>query len=124
MYVTSRRDRICKLTDAAQWRYIPTHLNPADIGTRPISVENLQKSDWIKGPDFLYQDIPVIPDIIENQPTHRVSFIAPSRSFFLTNTRHATENITTGFMWKQLVADAQTDHQFLDKKAASRHVEK
>ena len=123
-YVTSRRDRICKLTDATQWRYIPTHLNPADIGTRPISVENLQKSDWIKGPDFLHQNILAIPDITENQPTHHVLFTAPSRSFFLTKTRFATENITTGAMWKQLVADAQTDHQFPDEKAASRHVEK
>ena len=108
-YITSRKDRICKLTDATQWRYIPTHLNPADIGTRPISVEDLEKSDWIKGPKFLYQDIPMVPEKPVTNLVPQVLFTAPSRSFFLTKTRYATEEITTGSRWSQLVANNKTN---------------
>ena len=81
-YITSRHNRICTISDANQGRYIPTNTNPADVGTRPSSVDNLKKSDWIKGPAFLYQETARIPVNFKDEPTNPILFIAPSRSFF------------------------------------------
>ena len=37
-----------------QWRYVPTDVNPADLGTRGLTVEELASSDlWWNGPEFL-----------------------------------------------------------------------
>ena len=60
-YNTSRVNTICKISNPTQWQYIPTHENPADIGTRPISVQDLLKSMWFTGPDFLKQTSPNPP---------------------------------------------------------------
>jgi len=43
-YVVSRRDRICKFSEPDQWHYIATKENPADIGTRIITVAELMTS--------------------------------------------------------------------------------
>ncbi|XP_071950805.1 uncharacterized protein [Antedon mediterranea] len=53
MYVCNRVNRIHRSTDPKQWRYVPTHLNPADLATRSIKAEDLQKSTWIVGPETL-----------------------------------------------------------------------
>ena len=37
-----------------QWRYVPTKQNPADFGTRGLTVSELADSEmWWKGPTFL-----------------------------------------------------------------------
>ena len=60
-YVSNRRQTICKLSKASQWQYIPTRNNPADIGTRPKSIKEVQNSEWTTGPAFLHQEPPVLP---------------------------------------------------------------
>ena len=60
-YIASRVNTICKISDPTQWQYIPTSENPADIGTRPISVQDLMKSMWFSGPQFLMQPAPNPP---------------------------------------------------------------
>ena len=60
-YVTSRRDKICQISDSSQWHWIPGGKNPADIGTRSISVKKLRESDWISGPEFVRAKEIVIP---------------------------------------------------------------
>ena len=43
-------------TNPVQWRYLPTSLNPADRGTRGITVAQLKDDDlWWNGPEFLAQ---------------------------------------------------------------------
>ena len=38
----------------SQWRYVPTNVNPADHGTRGLTVEELANtSQWWNGPEFL-----------------------------------------------------------------------
>ena len=60
-WVANRREFICKVSSPSSWNYVPTEINPADIGTRPVTVEDLEKSRWTTGPEFLYLQNPVVP---------------------------------------------------------------
>ncbi|XP_055998874.1 uncharacterized protein LOC130047578 [Ostrea edulis] len=50
VYVRNRIDKIRRISKPAQWRYVPTGLNPADEATRSIPARNLQESLWLNGP--------------------------------------------------------------------------
>ena len=53
-YVSNRVDSIHKVLRPEQWNFVPTHLNPADCGTRcSISAFNLKASPWLHGPSWL-----------------------------------------------------------------------
>ncbi|KAK6195425.1 hypothetical protein SNE40_000861 [Patella caerulea] len=55
VFVAHRVQEIQENTDASKWYYIDTKSNPADIGTRRITVQDfIKKPQWITGPDFLY----------------------------------------------------------------------
>ena len=77
-YMTSRLQEISNISKPSQWHYVPTDINPADIGTRPISVQYLIASKWTTGPYFLHQDnLPefqqkIIPSAQILQPTTAV----------------------------------------------------
>merc|ERR1712074_470485 len=60
-YVASRVTTITNITSPSQWVYIPTKDNPADIGTRPVSADNLKASPWLTGPPFLHHENPQTP---------------------------------------------------------------
>ena len=54
-YVPTQRDAILKSSSASQWRFVPSHLNPADDVTRGIDAKNLKSSHrFYTGPEFLY----------------------------------------------------------------------
>ena len=56
-FVSNRVGQIQAHSEATQWRHVPTDQNPADIGTRDISMADLAKSEmWKSGPKFLLQD--------------------------------------------------------------------
>ena len=40
----------------SRWFFVPTGLNLADVGTRPVSLENIDLDFWLKGPQFLLSD--------------------------------------------------------------------
>ena len=54
IYVANRVQQILRWTRSDQWKYIPTHLNPADAGTRAVRADQLAESAWLRGPDFLH----------------------------------------------------------------------
>ena len=54
-YIERRVSEIKCQAPASQWHYVNTHENPADIATRPIGPDTLLNSNWIKGPEFLWQ---------------------------------------------------------------------
>lgn len=56
VYVSNRVTRIRRTTHPNQWYYIPSDLNPTDHATRSIPAAQLQRSNWLSGPDFLYCD--------------------------------------------------------------------
>ena len=61
-YEMSRINKIRKLSNPNQWKYINTHSNPADYGTRPITAKDLQASCWLTGPPFLFLEDPQPPE--------------------------------------------------------------
>ena len=54
-FVSNRVKRIKEITDELdiKWKYVPTKLNHADFGSRGVTLKQLQKQDWWKGPDWL-----------------------------------------------------------------------
>ena len=62
-YTVSRIAYIRRVSKPEQWHYIQTEINPADLGTRPISVKDMQASTWLTGPAFLKQKDPTPPEL-------------------------------------------------------------
>lgn len=55
VYVANRVQLIQDHTSSTQWRHVDFASNPADEGSRGLSAKDfLHKSQWIKGPDFLW----------------------------------------------------------------------
>lgn len=56
VYVANRVQFIRDHTSPDQWRYVESGSNPADEASRGMNAkEFMQRSQWIKGPDFLWQ---------------------------------------------------------------------
>jgi Pao retrotransposon peptidase/Family of unknown function (DUF5641) len=54
VYVYNRSSEIQRVTKHTQWSHVATEINPADIGTRYISTEDLKANRiWFEGPPFL-----------------------------------------------------------------------
>ena len=65
-YVTARVEGIQKICSPDAWKYIPSHQNPADLASRPLTPNQLADSRWLTGPDFLKNVIPdpsFVPDL-------------------------------------------------------------
>ena len=58
-YVSNRVQKITQVTTPAQWRYVTSEQNPADIGSRGSSIARLVDSTWLCGPEFLCQNVDV-----------------------------------------------------------------
>jgi Pao retrotransposon peptidase/Family of unknown function (DUF5641)/Reverse transcriptase (RNA-dependent DNA polymerase) len=53
-YVYNRSSEIQRVSANTQWSHVATELNPADIGTRYVSTEDLKENTlWFEGPPFL-----------------------------------------------------------------------
>ncbi|XP_052706858.1 uncharacterized protein LOC128182315 [Crassostrea angulata] len=66
IYVSNRVEQILKHLTPEQWNYVPTGLNPADIGTRCIAANKLQSSAWIQGPIDILMRQSLEPDDASN----------------------------------------------------------
>ena len=56
-FVANRVGYIQEDTDAKQWRYVPTHDNPADLLSRGMSAKECVNSvQWWEGPKYLKED--------------------------------------------------------------------
>ena len=79
----------------------------------PISVKNLQASDWLKGLRFLSSNNPhlIPPKTIQTSPTYQSSATEVS-NYFITKHRHATEDITSGAMWDSYLQSCQKETVF------------
>ena len=85
-YVANRVQLIHEHTTPSQWHYVETALNTADEGSRGMSPKDfMEKSEWIKGPDFLkepveswlkeetYEDSPEVKNVKVNTSTVKES---------------------------------------------------
>lgn len=72
--------RACEIRDSfpiACWRHVPTHLNPADDGTKIKSIDfSDDKQRWYTGPEFLKEPS-------EEWPQERVPYVPPSEEFIM-----------------------------------------
>lgn len=53
-FVAARLGEIDDLTKPTEWRYVPTKLNIADVGTRETYDVNVFNNEWFAGPSFLF----------------------------------------------------------------------
>ncbi|XP_077973538.1 uncharacterized protein LOC144428324 [Styela clava] len=71
-FVANRLTTIEQNCDISNWRYVPTKLNPADDGSRGVSVDRfLNRDRWLRGPDFLWldeRDWPIDPVSMPDPP--------------------------------------------------------
>ncbi|XP_073964467.1 uncharacterized protein [Choristoneura fumiferana] len=68
-FVLNRINEITENTDPSSWHYVPTELNPADIGSRGFIPSQLNQSNiWWFGPDYLLLNKEHWP----KKPTHKV----------------------------------------------------
>ena len=65
-FVANRLAVIREGTSPQQWRYVQSHSNPADIASRGARVDDIMKSTWFTGPDFLWKQSCEWPAIPEN----------------------------------------------------------
>ena len=57
-FVAHRVGEIQNYSEPRQWQHVPGVENPADIGTRPVTAEELKdRSLWWNGPEFLKQEV-------------------------------------------------------------------
>ncbi|XP_061724327.1 uncharacterized protein LOC133530432 [Cydia pomonella] len=54
-YIANRLGEIDELTSSLEWRYVPSHLNIADIATKKTQYMLRADCEWFRGPAFLYQ---------------------------------------------------------------------
>ena len=54
--IDNRVEKVRKMVLPSIWFFVPTGLNPADVGTHPASLENINLDFWLKGLQFLLSD--------------------------------------------------------------------
>ena len=63
VYVANRVQLIRDCNSPSQWRYVESGSNPPDEGLRGLNARHfLQKSRWIKGPDFFFLLSSLLPE--------------------------------------------------------------
>ena len=89
-FVANRIAEIRSSSTPDEWRYVPSGLNPADLGSRGTSAESLLKrSDWVCGPEFLghpessWPSNSASPLVDINDPEVRASFFIKTDDFHI-----------------------------------------
>ena len=69
-FLAHRVGEIHEFSAPDQWRYVPTNVNPADHGTRGLTVEEFTRADlWWNGPEFLKKSKQDWPKCKFDKPT-------------------------------------------------------
>ncbi|XP_047984412.1 uncharacterized protein LOC125224935 [Leguminivora glycinivorella] len=70
-FVHNRVTEITNNSNPTDWHYVPTNMNPADIGSRGQSASSLKDSSlWWEGPTFLHETEIQWPTQPQNLPLH------------------------------------------------------
>ena len=56
VWVNNLVEKIREMVPPSRLFFVPAGLNPADVGTRPVSLENIDLDFSLKGPQFLLGD--------------------------------------------------------------------
>ena len=55
--MSNRVEELRETSSPEEWKYIPTMLNPADIGSRGLAVDKIQDSPCLVGPSILWKQL-------------------------------------------------------------------
>uniref|UniRef100_A0AC35FD49 Integrase catalytic domain-containing protein n=1 Tax=Panagrolaimus sp. PS1159 TaxID=55785 RepID=A0AC35FD49_9BILA len=104
VFVTNRLKDV--VASKAELMFVPGKLNPADLGTRGIDVDELQKANcWWHGPSFLKQDEESWPKLPQNgiDLTQTISALVATNTLTLQNIEIQREfEINTNLSWIEL----------------------
>ena len=74
VFVANRVKKIAEITDELNivWKYCPTKMNLADLGSRGASIDKLEGQEWFAGPNWLLSEDkwPEQPELKKNRETH------------------------------------------------------
>ena len=74
VFVSNRVKKIAEITEELKivWKYCPTKLNLADLGSRGMSIEKMESLEWFTGPKWLLdeRDWPPQPELKTSKDTH------------------------------------------------------
>lgn len=62
--MNNRVQCIRQSSDPSQWRYVATESNPADLGSRSVPANQLQRTSWLMGPRFLMETEDLQSDLL------------------------------------------------------------
>ncbi len=63
VFVSNRVKKVLSSTERAQWRWLPTDVNPADIVSRGADIDDLLEQPlWWRGPDFIQERVELWPE--------------------------------------------------------------
>ncbi|XP_078020591.1 uncharacterized protein LOC144459801 [Epinephelus lanceolatus] len=84
-FVANRVQKIQLGSAPQQWRYVPTHENPADHASRGLTTSELLSSTWLTGPKFLWHNeikLPAdeTPELTVGDPEVRSPFTLTTRT--------------------------------------------
>ncbi|XP_073957142.1 uncharacterized protein [Choristoneura fumiferana] len=121
-FVANRLGEIDELSNAAEWRYIPTKLNVADAATREVYDSTIFKNEWFKGPDFLHEDVSKWPRDLVNLKMENLG------SEFVTLVQTTNEYIpipdpSRFSSWLRLLRATAAVLKFIDRCRKHRHAE-
>ena len=87
-FVANRKSIIERHPDVSDWKYIASKVNPADITTRPITMEAfLNSKTWLNGPKFLLlsqDNWPKPPTLLLDLPGNLYPLSSPYTAKVLT----------------------------------------
>ena len=93
VFVANRVKKIAQITDEVNitWKYCPTKMNLADLGSRGASIDKLHNQEWFTGPEWLLskENWPEQPELKKNQATHQEYKV--TETVFLCEEKEADE---------------------------------
>ena len=115
-YVTRRVNLILKLSN--NWKFISTQDNPADIASRAATPEQLIKSKWLTGPEFLWLPNDQHPDTLTHIPMEDLPEQVVEKRVLVTRRPKGglfSSVFTRVSSWDKMVRIAELVKDFLQK---------
>lgn len=104
VFVAHRIAEIREYTKPADWRYVPTKLNPADHATKWKSWTNYIPNDWFTGPEFLLSASQNWPEEPTNLPEINEDILEIRCNVTLYDpSKSACPDVNRFSSWKRLV---------------------
>ena len=105
-YHTFVANRVAEIQDATRpeaWRHVPTQDNPADDASRGLSAQELARSRWMHGPEFLRLALEKLPPLDAGDPEVKKPVVA-SFTVHAPVEEHPVEKLVASYSnWSRLL---------------------